>query len=77
VLTYDSATREIFINQAFDQTIAAPTQVRFTIDSGISNSYSTDPITPFLIRTLDDAYEVIDEGESASIEYTPNEIAGI
>ena len=55
----------------------APAQVRFNIDQGLTNSYSTDPITPFIIRTLDSLSDIIDEGYSTAIEYTPNEISAV
>jgi len=48
--------------------------VRFRIDSGLRNSYSTDPITPIGVQTLDADGEVIDEGFSDAIEFTANEI---
>jgi hypothetical protein len=76
-ISWVAATRTIFINNAFDEAIPAPTQVRFTIDTGLSNSYSTDPITPIIIQTLDPDGEIIDEGSSEAIEFTANEIATI
>ncbi len=77
VISWDPATRTIHIDKAFDEAIPAPTQVRFRIDSGISNSFSTDPITPIVVQTLDPDGEIIDEGSSGSIEFTANEISAI
>lgn len=73
-LSWDESTRTIHINNAFAEAIPAPTQVRFRIDSGLRNSYSTDPITPIVVRTLDADGEIIDEGSSEAIEFTANEI---
>lgn len=73
-LSWDEATRTIHINNAFAEAIPAPTQVRFRIDAGLRNSYSTDPITPITVQTLDVDGEVIDEGASEAIEFTANEI---
>ena len=53
VISWNEDTRTIHIDGAFDEAIPAPTQVRFRIESGISNSFSTDPITPIVVRTLD------------------------
>ena len=47
------------------------------IDDGLTNSFSTDPITPFIIQTHDRNKEVIDEGFSEAIEYSANEISSI
>ena len=68
------ATRTIELNAAFDEALAAPAQVRFRFDAGFTNSYSTDPITPIIVRTLDPDGEIIDEGSSEAIEFTANEI---
>ena len=73
-LSWDAETRTLTINNAFDSALAAPVQVRFTIDSGLSNSFSTDPITPIVVRTLDADGEIIDEGQSEAIEFSANEI---
>lgn len=51
--------------------------MRFRITAGLRNSYSTDPINPIVVRTLDPQGEVIDEGSSNRIEFTANEIASI
>ena len=51
--------------------------MRFRIDSGLRNSYSTDPITPITVQTLDADGEIIDEGSSEAIEFTANEISQI
>ena len=76
-LSWDPITRTIHINNAFAEAVPAPTQVRFRIDSGLRNSYSTDPITPITVQTLDADGEVIDEGKSPAIEFTANEISQI
>lgn len=76
-VTWKESTRTIFINNAFEDRIPAPTLVRFRIESGLKNSYSTDPITPIIVRTLDADGEIIDEGYSNAIEFTANEIAKI
>ena len=77
MISWDEASRTIHIDSAFDEIIPAPTQVRFRIESGLSNSFSTDPITPIIIQTLDPQGEVIDEGSSDEIEFTANEISAI
>lgn len=76
-ITWDAKTRTIHINNAFAEALPAPTQVRFRIDSGLRNSYSTDPITPITVQTLDADGEIIDEGKSEAIEFTANEINAI
>lgn len=41
---------------------------------GLTNSYSTDPIEPFIIQTLSANREIIDEGKSDTIAFVANEI---
>ena len=64
------------IKNAFDAAIQPPTQVKFVLN-GLINSFSTEPITPFIIRTADPFGEIIDEGTSKALEFTANEIAAI
>ena len=77
MISWNADTRIIHIDGAFDEAIPAPTQVRFRIESGLSNSFSTDPITPIVVQTLDPDGEIIDEGSSEPIEFTANEITAI
>lgn len=76
-ITWDEDTRRIIIDNAFDAALSPPVQVRFSIDTGLSNSYSTDPITPIIIRTLDSDGEIIDEGSSEAIEFSAAEIPDV
>ena len=46
---WDEDTRIISLNSAFDEALAAPSQVRFRFESGFTNSFSTDPITPIRV----------------------------
>lgn len=75
--TWDASTRTIQLDGAFDEALPAPSLVRFKVDSGLTNSYSTDPITPIRVQTRDPQGDVIDEGSSEAIEFTANEIASI
>ena len=75
--TWDEDLRTISIDNAFDEAFSAPAQVRFIIEAGLRNSYSSDPITPITVQTLDPDGEIIDEGSSEAIEYTANEITAI
>ena len=52
-LSWDEEFRELSINNAFEQDFEPPVQIKFVIDDGLANSYSTDPITPFIIQTHD------------------------
>ena len=51
--------------------------VKFDISVGLSNSWSTDAIDPFIIATLDENGKIIDQGESEQLTYSPNEIFDI
>ena len=48
-VTWTESTRAIRIDNAFGEAFAAPVQVRLSIDAGLTNPYSTDPITPFTV----------------------------
>ena len=76
-LSWDETTRTITINNAFEQAVSAPTFVAFTIDSGLQNAYSVEPITPITVQTLDPEGHIVDQGYSEAITFTANEINAI
>lgn len=51
--------------------------MEFDLPRGLVNPLSTDPVEPFIISTLDAAGEIIDQGESEMIAFSPNEISSI
>ena len=60
VLTWDSTTRKLSIDNAFEADVLTPTLVQFRFPTGLSNSNSVEPITPFIIQTHDPAGNIID-----------------
>ena len=67
----------ILLPDYFILAITEPTQVRFKFDEGFTNSDSTNPITPIVIRTRDSVGSIIDQGDSERIVYTANKIKNI